>query len=389
MDSGTPVTVQQIPYPTLTQADLDMLIRTRDEESDASMELPWTTKTSETNDEGYGSSTSPKYFGSESGDSQSENDAIDSMYGCATDDIITEILYYGVSHLDDKCVDSESKSPATNNQDPAVLFHQMSSTARHMGILDQIVPEDIQELFPSLNNLSYTDVDNCMDLDLTKSIGVVDIGRCQHQKIVESPDDNLVDVAAAETNLPEFDVLLDNDYNDVVKQATRTVNKKCKTTRSVNSLSEENYEEQEEESSDGDDGDDDDDNDTLYDPDDEDYIPPVYNQLPSSRRTRRHSPQLWVFLLNCLCDPKLNPSVIGWEDKTKGIFRLKDSKHISDLWGKRLAKVQTKPMDYEKFSRAIRYYYHKGVIISHPKRLTYQFGPKAKRWHEKIGGAAV
>ena len=56
--------------------------------------------------------------------------------------------------------------------------------------------------------------------------------------------------------------------------ATRTVNKKCKTTRSVNSLSEENYEEQEEESSDGDDGDDDDDNDTLYDPDDEDYIPP-------------------------------------------------------------------------------------------------------------------
>jgi len=72
------------------------------------------------------------------------------------------------------------------------------------------------------------------------------------------------------------------------------------------------------------------------------------------RKSRRQTPQLWSFLLNSLCDSKLNPSVIEWVDKRKGIFKLSNNKKIAQLWGERTGKDPKRPMNYEKFSRAIR-----------------------------------
>lgn len=38
---------------------------------------------------------------------------------------------------------------------------------------------------------------------------------------------------------------------------------------------------------------------------------------------------------------------------------------------------QLSEMTYEKLARAIRYYYHTGIMSSHPGRYTFRFGPKS------------
>lgn len=48
---------------------------------------------------------------------------------------------------------------------------------------------------------------------------------------------------------------------------------------------------------------------------------------------------------------------------------------VAKLWG---IKKSNEKMSFEKFSRAMRYHYKQGVLVSVPTaRLVYQFGPKA------------
>ncbi|XP_063697456.1 DNA-binding protein D-ETS-6 [Culicoides brevitarsis] len=78
--------------------------------------------------------------------------------------------------------------------------------------------------------------------------------------------------------------------------------------------------------------------------------------------------QLWQFLLELLADS--SNSFIQWEG-TNGEFKLTDPDEVARRWGERKAKPN---MNYDKLSRALRYYYDKNIMTKvHGKRYAYKF----------------
>jgi len=67
--------------------------------------------------------------------------------------------------------------------------------------------------------------------------------------------------------------------------------------------------------------------------------------------------QLWQFLLELLSDP-CRKNVIQWVG-TNGEFKLNDPELVAQMWGERKNKPK---MNYEKLSRALRYYYSESMI---------------------------
>ncbi|SPP79726.1 DNA-binding protein D-ETS-6 isoform X1 [Drosophila guanche] len=79
--------------------------------------------------------------------------------------------------------------------------------------------------------------------------------------------------------------------------------------------------------------------------------------------------QLWQFLLELLADSS-NVACISWEGQS-GEFRLIDPDEVAKRWGERKAKPN---MNYDKLSRALRYYYDKNIMTKvHGKRYAYKF----------------
>ncbi|CAI9744354.1 integration site Fli-1 homolog [Octopus vulgaris] len=75
--------------------------------------------------------------------------------------------------------------------------------------------------------------------------------------------------------------------------------------------------------------------------------------------------QLWQFLLELLTDNG-NASCITWEG-TNGEFKLVDPDEVARRWGERKSKPN---MNYDKLSRALRYYYDKNIMTKvHGKRF--------------------
>ncbi|XP_050396633.2 transcriptional regulator ERG homolog [Patella vulgata] len=79
--------------------------------------------------------------------------------------------------------------------------------------------------------------------------------------------------------------------------------------------------------------------------------------------------QLWQFLLELLSDSR-NATCITWEG-TNGEFKLVDPDETARRWGERKSKPN---MNYDKLSRALRYYYDKNIMTKvHGKRYAYKF----------------
>ncbi|CAN0364065.1 unnamed protein product, partial [Lampetra fluviatilis] len=79
--------------------------------------------------------------------------------------------------------------------------------------------------------------------------------------------------------------------------------------------------------------------------------------------------QLWQFLLELLSDAAY-AHCIAWEG-ARGEFKLTDPDEVARQWGKRKAKPN---MNYDKLSRALRYYYDKNIMSKvHGKRYAYRF----------------
>lgn len=79
--------------------------------------------------------------------------------------------------------------------------------------------------------------------------------------------------------------------------------------------------------------------------------------------------QLWQFLLEILTDRE-HRGIIQWIG-TEGEFKLCNPELVAQLWGERKNKPT---MNYEKLSRALRYYYDGDMISKvHGKRFVYKF----------------
>jgi len=79
--------------------------------------------------------------------------------------------------------------------------------------------------------------------------------------------------------------------------------------------------------------------------------------------------QLWQFLLELLSDAS-NSSSITWEG-VNGEFKMVDPDDVARRWGMRKSKPN---MNYDKLSRALRYYYDKNIMSKvHGKRYAYKF----------------
>lgn len=89
----------------------------------------------------------------------------------------------------------------------------------------------------------------------------------------------------------------------------------------------------------------------------------------SSRTVNSGQIQLWQFLLELLTDKEYK-SAIQWVG-TEGEFKLNQPEAVAQLWGARKNKPS---MNYEKLSRALRYYYDGDMISKvHGKRFVYKF----------------
>ncbi|XP_023659625.1 ETS domain-containing transcription factor ERF-like [Paramormyrops kingsleyae] len=85
---------------------------------------------------------------------------------------------------------------------------------------------------------------------------------------------------------------------------------------------------------------------------------------PGSRQV-----QLWHFILELLRKEEYQ-DVITWQGDY-GEFVIKDPEEMARLWGARKCKPQ---MNYDKLSRALRYYYNKRILHkTKGKRFTYKF----------------
>ncbi|XP_030250527.1 fli-1 proto-oncogene, ETS transcription factor-related sequence isoform X4 [Sparus aurata] len=96
--------------------------------------------------------------------------------------------------------------------------------------------------------------------------------------------------------------------------------------------------------------------------------------------------QLWQFLLELLSDSN-NSGIITWEG-TNGEFKMTDPDEVAKRWGERKSKPN---MNYDKLSRALRYYYDKNIMTKvHGKRYAYKFDfqgiSQAHQNHSADGG---
>ena len=77
------------------------------------------------------------------------------------------------------------------------------------------------------------------------------------------------------------------------------------------------------------------------------------------KQTRyKNTIHLWEFLLELLEDERYIP-LISWTRKEEGEFKIKRQEEVARRWGR---LKQRAGMNYDKLSRALRYYYQKGII---------------------------
>ncbi|KAL5007394.1 hypothetical protein ScPMuIL_016200 [Solemya velum] len=88
---------------------------------------------------------------------------------------------------------------------------------------------------------------------------------------------------------------------------------------------------------------------------------------------------LWEFIRDLLKTQSYNPALLKWEDKESGVFRFVQSEAVAQMWGR---KKNNPGMTYEKLSRAMRYYYKRGILDRvDGRRLVYKFGPNSYGWY--------
>lgn len=100
-------------------------------------------------------------------------------------------------------------------------------------------------------------------------------------------------------------------------------------------------------------------------------------RAPVPQRRKSGTKKITQWILALLRDPEYNPLVVSWDNEKEGVFFINDTALYAKMWGK---KKNNPTMNYEKLSRAMRYYYKNGELSAVDKRTTYQFGSKSDYW---------
>ncbi|KAJ8370176.1 hypothetical protein SKAU_G00102040 [Synaphobranchus kaupii] len=96
---------------------------------------------------------------------------------------------------------------------------------------------------------------------------------------------------------------------------------------------------------------------------------------------------LWEFIRDILIHPEQNSGLMKWEDRREGVFKFLKSEAVAKLWGQ---KKRNSSMNYEKLSRAMRYYYKRQILERvDGRRLVYKFGKRSSGWREGEVGLSV
>lgn len=103
------------------------------------------------------------------------------------------------------------------------------------------------------------------------------------------------------------------------------------------------------------------------------------------RREAMKGNHLWEFIRDLLKNKSTCPRIIRWENRQEGVFRFVNSEAVAGLWG---TKKNNPNMNYEKLSRAMRYYYKREILERvDGRRLVYKFGCNADGWREAAAEA--
>lgn len=99
----------------------------------------------------------------------------------------------------------------------------------------------------------------------------------------------------------------------------------------------------------------------------------IYKSKDARRNSAEREPRfknivhLWEFLLELLADESLS-TIISWSRKECKEFKLKNPEEVARRWGIFRGK---KGMNYQKLSRALRFYYGRGIIQKVSKAKYY------------------
>lgn len=93
---------------------------------------------------------------------------------------------------------------------------------------------------------------------------------------------------------------------------------------------------------------------------------------------RLRSPRLFEFLVLLLTNFHYE-SYASFTDRSKGIFQIHRPEKVAELWQAVKSRQSNQKMTYDKFARAIRWYYKSNIMQKTNTKYTFQFSTKTLR----------
>ncbi|CAF3377574.1 unnamed protein product [Rotaria sp. Silwood2] len=95
-----------------------------------------------------------------------------------------------------------------------------------------------------------------------------------------------------------------------------------------------------------------------------------------------HRPPRLLEFLRLLLDKTHYASYASYTNRSVGMFKIHKPNEVAALWEKVKSRQSTQRMTYDKFARAIRWYYKSGIMIKTKLSYTFQFGSSILRLDE-------
>jgi hypothetical protein len=96
--------------------------------------------------------------------------------------------------------------------------------------------------------------------------------------------------------------------------------------------------------------------------------------VQDSLSKRQRSPRLFEFLI-LLLGKSHYESYASFTDRSKGLFQIYKPEKVAELWQAVKSRQSNQKMTYDKFARAIRWYYKSNIMQKTNTRYTFQFSP--------------